>query len=294
MPELPEVETIVRQLKPALEKETISSVHAYWHRTVQMTAEQLEMLCLKQLVDVKRRGKWILILLSDGSRLAIHLRMSGRLSLKPIAGKQQHLRAEFSFFSGRRLFFYDPRKFGRILLLKPGEKNSLDKLGVEPLNESDLWTALSGLQSRRAVKTILLDQHIISGIGNIYADEALFLAEIHPETPFLNLEADQRIRLSVAIRTILLEAIENGGSSISDYRGLAGMPGFQQLRHQVYQREGQSCFRCKSPIIRICIGGRSSHYCPTCQPWQDAGIGGHIHRHGLTDTSHGSTDEAKA
>jgi len=271
MPELPEVETIVRQLRPALVKETISSVQAYWHKTIQMTTKQLKMLCLKQLVDVQRRGKWILLLLSDNSHLAIHLRMSGRLSLEPIAERQQHLRAEISFSSGRRLLFYDPRKFGRIILLKPGEKNSLDTLGVEPLHESELLTALLGLQSRRAVKTILLDQSIISGIGNIYADEALFLAGIHPETPFLMLQADQRIRLSFAIIKILLEAIENGGSSISDYRGLTGAQGFQQLKHQVYQREGQVCFCCKTPIIRTRICGRSSHYCPVCQPGHESG-----------------------
>ena len=266
MPELPEVETIVRQLKPELMHRTLAAVEALWGKSVELSAPQVEKLKGKTVLDVLRRGKWILLLLDDGDRLAIHLRMTGRLSLSPLAGRKEHLRGEIAFSDGQRLYFFDPRKFGRIRLVPVHEKSWLDEIGVEPLPDNLLETALNGLDSRRSVKAVLLDQSVVAGIGNIYADEALFSAGIHPLRPFCGLTPAERSRLASAVRLILLAAIGNGGSTISDYRDLLGEEGLQQQHHQVYHRQGQACFRCNATILRTRIAGRSTHFCPGCQP----------------------------
>lgn len=266
MPELPEVETIVRQLKPALIGETLVGLTPHWCRTLQISEIDLKGLYGTKILDISRRGKWILIMFSKNRQIILHLRMTGRLSLQPQKRHQKHLRASFSFRSGKALYFYDLRKFGRILFHNPNQGDLLGNMGVEALDAPALQATLHRLHSRRAVKSLLLDQSVIAGIGNIYADEALFHAGIHPNTPFMLLDAPARERLCESIRKVLMEAIENGGSSISDYRDLEGQAGQQQLRHQVYRRTGQPCIHCSASIRRTVIAGRSSHFCPHCQP----------------------------
>lgn len=266
MPELPEVETIVRQLRPLLSGQVISDLKTHWPPTVSLDPDQVAALKGRRIDRVERRGKWILFVFPDRSGLAIHLRMSGRLSCEFLPGREKHLRAELSFAGGQRLYFYDPRKFGRIRSFSGPDAPWLQLMGVEPFNDQKLEAALADCTSRRAVKTVLLDQSIVAGVGNIYADEALFSARIHPLTPFCSLTAAQRNRLAQAIRVILDRAIASGGSTVADYRNLAGVTGFFQQEHQVYQRAGQPCRICGSPIERLRIGGRSSHFCPKCQP----------------------------
>ncbi len=265
MPELPEVETIVRQLKPALLNKIIKALHIHWPKTVEMTPFQAENIRNRKILDIIRRGKWILFLLDDSSRLAIHLRMTGQLSLSSLVGRKQHLRVEIEFSDLQRLFFYDPRKFGRIRLVDSYEKSWLNEIGVEPLCDDSLISVLISLQSRRTVKAVLLDQTIVAGIGNIYADEALFLARVNPLRLFCSLTETERHHLAAAVREVLLLAIENGGSTISSYRSLHGESGFHQQHHLVYQRNGQKCIHCRSIILRTRTAGRSTHFCPTCQ-----------------------------
>jgi formamidopyrimidine-DNA glycosylase len=265
MPELPEVETIVCQLRPVLQNRVLASLTAVWAKTLEVSPADLAGLPGHHITEVSRRGKWILIHLSGGLRLAVHLRMTGRLSPWPLPGKASHLRAELSFRDGGCLYFYDARKFGRIRLVSP-DQTWLEEMGVEPLLPGALEGAMSRIRTHRAVKAVLLDQTLIAGIGNIYADEALFAAGIHPSLPFFELSPARLAILAESVRRILRDAISAGGSSISDYRSLSGEEGRHQQAHRVYQRTGEPCLRCGQPIERLRIAGRSSHFCPRCQP----------------------------
>ena len=266
MPELPEVETIVKELRPVLTGKTFRKIDILWQRSLVGGPERFE----KELVDhsiekVFRRGKYICFLLDDGRHLTIHLRMTGKLLYAAGEDENKHLRVRFTFCEDCILHFIDMRKFGRIKLWPAGQP-LLPDLGPEPLDSERVRHVLIGTRSRRAIKTLLLDQHVLAGVGNIYADEALFAAGIHPQTPAARVPESKIKRLSRELPEILQAAIRNKGTTLSDYRPPESSSGRNQLYLKVYGRENQPCPDCRTPIQRIKIDARSSHFCPTCQP----------------------------
>jgi formamidopyrimidine-DNA glycosylase len=193
----------------------------------------------------------------------VHLGMTGRLQVcEPQADVAKHTHAILQLSSGRELRFVDPRRFGRLSVAQAGD---FDATGIEPL-EIDLDRFLTLFRGRKTpIKSALLNQKLLRGVGNIYADESLFRAAIRPRRRASTITRDQLGKLLSALRDVLNEAIDRGGSSISDYVNSDGEEGFFQLQHRVYGRESEPCLVCKTPIKRIVIAGRSSHYCPTCQ-----------------------------
>lgn len=265
MPELPEVETIVRELRQQVMGKTIARVSVHWERSIQGQAAEFKRRLVGMAISaISRRGKFIGFELHDGTFFTIHLRMTGKLVQKLDAAGQKHVRVEFGFQDGSALYFVDARKFGR-LRLWPCQSQSCPNLGPEPLNPASVLSVLSGLNTRRSVKTVLLDQTVLAGVGNIYADEALYAAGIHPLTPAARLSAGQRRKLSRSVPKVLRQAIRRRGTTLRDYRTLAGRSGENQEYLQVYGRAGQPCFTCGAPIEKIRIAGRSSHFCPCCQ-----------------------------
>lgn len=262
MPELPEVETIARMLEPRLLGRRIRRVRILSPEIVEGDAGRLAgRLRGRVIQQLSRRGKYLLVRL-DGAVLTLHLGMTGRLRWDGRAGP--HTRAIFVLDQGR-LLFDDPRKFGS---LEAGDAPSprLAKLGPEALAISARELA-ARLRGRRApIKTLLMDQRVLAGVGNIYSDEALFRARIHPLTPAGRLSLAEVKRLHRAIRRVLREAIAAGGSSVSDYVNADEEPGWFQLEHRVYRRTGRPCPRCGAPIQRVVIAQRSAHFCPRCQP----------------------------
>ncbi len=262
MPELPEVETIARMLAPRLMNRKIRRVEILSPEIVAGDARAVgARLRGRPIRQISRRGKYLLMRL-DGYVLTLHLGMTGRLRWGGSLGP--HTRAVLVFDRGR-LLFDDPRKFGR-LEVSEGPSPRVLKLGPEALEISARELA-SRLRGRRApIKTLLMDQRILAGVGNIYSDEALFRAGIHPLTPAGSLWPEQIRRLHRAIRRVLREAVAAGGSSVSDYVNADDEPGWFQLEHRVYRRTGLPCLRCGTPISRIVIAQRGSHFCPRCQP----------------------------
>ena len=265
MPELPEVETIVRELRQQVMGKTLARVRVLWERSIQgQAAEFKRRLAGKVITAVSRRGKFIGFELSDKTFFTIHLRMTGKLVQKLDVAGQKHARVEFQFQDGSTLYFVDARKFGR-LRLWPCKSESCPGLGPEPLNRTSVLSVLSGLNTRRPIKTVMLDQTILAGVGNIYADEALYMAGIHPLTPAARLSAEQRLALSRVVPKVLKSAIRRRGTTLRDYRTVAGRSGENQDCLKVYGRTGQPCFVCAAPIEKIRISGRSAHFCPCCQ-----------------------------
>jgi formamidopyrimidine-DNA glycosylase len=255
MPELPEVETTVRALAPHVTGRTILEARFFTPRILRGKAEPE--LAGRVIVAVGRRGKYILLDLG-GDVLSIHLGMTGKLLVN--APVEAHTRALFTL-DGATMNFVDPRMFGRV------EWNStrIAKLGPEPL-EVAFDEFASRLKARRTrIKALLLDQTFLSGVGNIYADESLHRARIHPRAIAALLAPRRARRLYQAIREVLAEAIASGGSSISDYVDAEGRKGWFQMQHRVYQRDGEKCLRCGGAILRILVSQRGTHYCPRCQ-----------------------------
>jgi len=265
MPELPEVETVVRSLEPVVAGKIIKELSIHWHRTISGEPKLFKTTVQgRRVVRLYRRGKYICFSLDDGSNLTIHLRMTGKLVFQTQGNEANHIRAEILFEDGTRLYFVDMRKFGR---LKHWPKDSvlLPGLGPDPLESSPVLATLKKLKSIRPIKTILLDQTVLAGIGNIYADEALFLSAIHPSTPLVNVPVQKIKKLSEAIPKILHAAIKNQGTTLSDYRPPEKKEGHNQHYLKVYGRESSPCYKCASPIKRVKINNRSSHFCPQCQ-----------------------------
>jgi formamidopyrimidine-DNA glycosylase len=265
MPELPEVETIVRQLRQPVMGRLFTDVRVLWDRTVATGVDELRQRLPGQRVEsINRRGKYLVFHLSAKEFLLIHLKMTGDLQVCD-AGEvlHPHDRVVFSFDDGYELRFRDMRKFGRIYLT--GDLSDVvGRLGPEPLDSQftgDDFLALFAKRSGR-VKSLLLNQNFLAGLGNIYADESLFLAGIHPERRVNSLSDDEKRALYRAIRDVLAAAINHKGSSLPDeaYRG----GGYQQ-QFLVYGREGASCSRCGASIERIRLNQRSAHFCPECQ-----------------------------
>lgn len=273
MPELPEVETISRGLQKRVAGDVIESVWLSGRPQVlkskpQEIAAMLENACIER---VRRVGKHIAIDLSEGEdgirtprgQWIVHLGMTGRMLVCPPeteTPRHTHLIAKLE--SGRELRFVDPRMFGKLQVVPAA---SFAAPGIEPIaaDREHFVTLFKGRKS--PIKSALLNQKLLSGIGNIYADESLFRAGVRPRRRAVSLSRNDLQRLYEAIQEVLEEAIEAGGSSVSDYVDAEGDEGFFQLRHRVYQREGEPCLVCKTPIKRIVISGRSSHYCPKCQ-----------------------------
>ncbi|MBN2346648.1 MAG: bifunctional DNA-formamidopyrimidine glycosylase/DNA-(apurinic or apyrimidinic site) lyase [Candidatus Aminicenantes bacterium] len=265
MPELPEVETIVRQLRRSIKGGIIAGVRLYWRRSIEgCPREFCRSLRGMTVARISRRGKYIGVECSGGAFFTIHLRMTGKLLRELPVAERKHLRAVFSFGDGTKLHFVDPRKFGR-LRLWPCRRRACPGLGPEPLREATVAAALRKLKTRRPIKGVLLDQAVLAGIGNIYADEALFAAGISPRTPAAALSDGQVLRLSRSVPRILHAAIGRRGTTLRNYRTLAAERGENQEHLYVYGRAGQPCFACGATVEKARIAGRSSHFCPRCQ-----------------------------
>lgn len=266
MPELPEVETIVRELIPILTGKTLAGAQVHWQKTICGDPGQFLRLIMGQTIrSVERRGKFICLCLESSYTITIHLRMTGALIFKPREKDGSYIRAEFRFTDDTVLYFSDVRKFGRIRLWTP-EEPFLSELGIDPLLEEGVFRVLSSLRSKRPIKSVLLDQTLMAGIGNIYADEALFRSGIHPNTPADRLSREHIHHLSRAIPDVLRGATENRGSTISDYRSTQNAPGSNQFYLKVYGRREKACETCGAAIRRISINNRGSWFCPSCQP----------------------------
>jgi formamidopyrimidine-DNA glycosylase len=262
VPELPEVETVVRTIRPVVEGRTIARARILAPRIVCRGYRRLERrIPGRTILGVRRHGKHILIELSGGSFLTIHLGMTGRLLANGKPGA--FTRAVFELDSGA-LIYDDVRQFGRIGL-HDSLPDWIRRLGPDALSVS-CEDFLAALRRRKArMKPLLLNQQILAGLGNIYADEALFAACIHPHALASRLSRGRAQVLYAAIRDILQRAIDSRGSSIADYVDADGREGSFQSEHKVYQRAGEPCERCGSRIRRIIMAQRSTHYCPHCQ-----------------------------
>jgi formamidopyrimidine-DNA glycosylase len=271
MPELPEVETIRRQLEPAITGRVIDAVRVIderWTRPV-APAEVERAVAGRRIEAVERRGKYLLLRLEGDRTLAMHLRMTGNLLLQESGSDLPHLRASFELDDGTRLLFTDARRFGQAVVL---DGEGLDeyfaaRLGVEPLSEALTGAELCRLASgRRApLKSFLLNQTGVAGIGNIYADEALHRAALHPLSPAGSMKPEDCERLRDGIVATLEAGLRSGGASVDDYRDARGERGAMQDEFLVHTREGEPCPRCGSAIRRIVVAGRSTYFCPSCQ-----------------------------
>ncbi|GAC1566523.1 MAG: bifunctional DNA-formamidopyrimidine glycosylase/DNA-(apurinic or apyrimidinic site) lyase [Ktedonobacteraceae bacterium] len=310
MPELPEVEYTARQLRTAIVGATIEDAQVFWERTIghPELPDFLAEIVGRRILAVRRRGKYLILDLSGELILTIHRRMTGNLLLLPAGweidtclresdpaawntrgpsfsreayatGEEinpahlSYCRVCFNLSDRRRLLYTDPRKFGRIELWpREREAEALEGLGVEPLsNEFTVERLMHNLSGRKSVmKRVLLDQEVIAGLGNIYADEALYYAAIHPLRPARSLSEDEVRLLHEGIVSVLTLGIEHGGTSFSEYRDLWGEAGENYNHVRIYQQDGKPCARCGTPIERIVVGQRSTHYCPACQKLTEA------------------------
>lgn len=264
MPELPEVQTVVSTLRPRALGRKIAAIHL--HRSDILTPPDLCLVtCLEGRVisAIDRRAKRIVFTLDDGNRFYIHLGMTGRLTIEPgerPLERHTHLVLDLA---GEQIRFRDPRRFGGIFWL--GEAPCDQRIGPEPLTMSSKELIARLKNTRRAIKTALLDQRLIAGIGNIYADEALFAARIHPKRAANRLKPEQVRLLNQSIKRVLKQAIAAKGSTLRDYVAADNQPGTYRQHHKMYDREGEPCPACKTPIKRIVLGGRSTCFCPKCQ-----------------------------
>ncbi|GIQ64668.1 formamidopyrimidine-DNA glycosylase [Paenibacillus cisolokensis] len=274
MPELPEVETVRRTLNQLVAGKRIESVTVSLPRIIQRPAEPeafAAALAGRTIETVERSGKFLRIVL-DGLVLVSHLRMEGRYGVyaqdEPV---EKHTHVIFHFDDGTELRYKDVRQFGTMHLFAPGEELKqppLSRLGLEPLSDSFTPDALRKMLAHRPtkIKPLLLNQTYVAGLGNIYVDEALFQAGIHPERSADSLKAAEWRRLYESIRATLERAVEAGGSSIKSYVNGQGEMGMFQHQLLVYGRKGEPCSRCGGPITKTVVGGRGTHICLRCQP----------------------------
>ena len=268
MPELPEVETVRRAMECHLLGRPIARVRV----SAKRLREPLPRAALRSLVGdcfagARRRAKFLLLDLQAGRTLLVHLGMSGNLLLRPWGTKHDHV--GFELADGGALVFNDPRRFGLVRVLSEDEERTcryLQNLGPEPLSRAFNARYLQAQCQRRKspIKNLIMDQRTVVGVGNIYASEALFRARIHPATPAAALDPPHLARLAQEIKKVLRVAIDQGGTTISDYRG-AGEGGRFQQRLYVYGRRGEDCRVCDAPVESFYLGGRNTFYCPSCQ-----------------------------
>jgi formamidopyrimidine-DNA glycosylase len=300
MPELPEVETIARGLQRTVAGATIAGAEVHWDRTIRHPQPPERFVAEVRDATIRRvgrRAKTVLLHMTDGRVMTVAVGMTGALIVAPPGTPDDpYARVVFRLADGRELRYRDPRKFGRIGLWPGGGLRSVgggrgsrsrriaegrgrfrigevfSGHGPEPLSRSFSAERLADrLRGRSArLKTLLLDQSFVAGIGNIYADEALWRARLHPMRRADSLAPAEIRRLHRAMRRVLRQGVANRGSSFSDYVGVDGEPGDNAERLLVYRRTDQPCYRCGRPISRIVVGQRSTHFCPRCQPEPDA------------------------
>lgn len=274
MPELPEAETIVRGLRPALLGRRILGTEVLHADVLRVPKRRFsDKVRGRGILDVGRRGKNVVVRL-DGERvLAVNLGMTGRLLPSvggtPDRGVHRHPAVRFRLDDGEALVFDDTRRFGTVECLTDAEWGARsDRMGPEPLAPSFtgelLWKALR--QSRSPARSWLLDQRKIAGVGNIYANEALFFAGVHPQRPARSVTREEAEALHEGLRRVLTQAIEAGGTTLRDYRTASGEEGLNAPNLLVYGRDGEPCVRCGSVVRRVVFGGRSAFLCPGCQP----------------------------
>ena len=268
MPELPEVETIRAQLAPRLEGRTLTRVEILDPRLTRPydlfeVAEELEG---DTVVAVERRGKYLLLRLESGLGLLVHLRMTGSFGFTPVS----HERAVLELDDGSRLVYRDVRRFGTWLVHEDPElaPYRAPKTGPEPLGSrfSTRWLAAQLARRRAPLKGVLLDQRVVAGLGNIYADEALWRARLNPLRAANDLVEEEVARLTRAIRAALRAGIDRQGSTLRDYAAPNGASGSMQEEFRVYGRDGEPCRRCGTTISKTRVGGRGTWFCPRCQP----------------------------
>jgi formamidopyrimidine-DNA glycosylase len=278
MPELPEVETVRRTLAPFLRGRRITGFALGWHRTLEHPDLEAFIAAVTgaTILDVARRGTLIVIRLDNGGTITVHLRMTGELLFRSGATlprdpeREPYLRARFAFSDGSELLFYDTRKFGKIAYRTTSEFAELDaQIGLEPLEPTFTAERLAALLAgrRRQIKPLLLDQAVIAGLGNIYVDETLYRARIHPLQLSADVDLQRVIALHAAIVDVLTTAVALHGTTFRDYRSGLGEPGEHQSRLRVYGlKPGTPCPDCGTPLERLVIGQRGSIFCPNCQP----------------------------
>ncbi len=263
MPELPEVETIKNELAPHVVGRQITGVDLLWEKIVRYpSVEELRSRLPGQTITgLSRRGKYLIFSLDSGDLMIIHLKMSGTLWLRP---PDRFTRAVIHLDNGS-IFFRDPRKFGKIWLVKDG--GMLSKLGPEALEPGFTPEVFARRLAKRTapIKPVLLDQTLVAGVGNMYADEALFAAGIHPLRPSNSLSTEETTRLYDAIRQVLLSGISNKGASTETYFRPDGTRGTAHSRFQVAHRGGKPCPVCGTPVQRLAIRNRGTYFCPRCQ-----------------------------
>jgi formamidopyrimidine-DNA glycosylase len=278
VPELPEVETIKRDLDREILGKRVKSVEVSGMRSIRRHPNKKHFIAKlegRKITGVERRGKYLLLRLDSGDVLVAHLGMSGQL-LRAKGGKEpvdKHTHVVITFTQGGQLRFIDPRTFGELFVTTPDELEAqvpeLAHLGFDPVDDMMSWTRFGELLTVRKakLKTLLMDQRFVAGIGNIYSDEILFAAGLRYDRSSESLSSQEVRRLYRAMVETLQEAIKHRGSSLADqqYRDLFGEPGEFQTLHKVYDREGQACRRCRSTIVRVKVNGRSSFLCPQCQ-----------------------------
>lgn len=272
MPELPEVETVKRTLLPLTVSKTIERVEVFWENIIKKpdVATFTETLQGQTVHDIERRGKFLKFLLDDYV-LVSHLRMEGRYRVAPASVPlEPHTHVIFHFHDGTQLRYRDVRKFGTMHLFKAGEEEKelpLAKLGPEPFSSAFTPTFLMDKlkKTNRTIKSVLLDQTVVAGLGNIYVDEALFRSRLHPERSASTLTAEEIERLHREIAETLEEAIGHGGSTVRSYVNTEGKAGTFQQQLFVYGRKGEPCKRCGHPVQKITVAGRGTHYCARCQ-----------------------------
>jgi formamidopyrimidine-DNA glycosylase len=271
MPELPEVETVVRRLRSSVVNQKIQKVRIVTPKIVRPPAGPfIKSLQGAIIRKISRKGKFILITLDPAGTLILHLKMTGQVLLETTATPgDQHTHLILSFYSSPiHMHYRDIRKFGFFDFLSGGavgEPLYLKKIGPDPLEISPKTFFERIRHKKRSIKSVLLDQSVISGLGNIYVDESLFLSGVHPQIKASTLSPDQARTLFRIIKKILNRAIDLQGSTLRNFRTPDGNSGGYQKFHQVYRRKGQSCPRCGSSIAKMIVAGRGTHYCPSCQ-----------------------------
>lgn len=275
MPELPEVETVVKGLRPIVEDKKITDVEIRVEDLIGYPEDNIdkfkEELIGSSICAVDRRGKYIIFELNIDKKMIIHLRMTGKLLVSEVEKyRDKHTHVIFSLDDGQEIRFNNVRKFGRIYLIDPDhpeQAGGFAELGPEPLSEELSAEKFKKLfENRRGIiKSLLMNQKFIAGIGNIYADEILFLSGIRPDRTADTLTDMEKEKIYFNMRDILTKGILYGGTTFSDYVNAFGQEGSFQVELRVYQKEGEECFKCGTPIEKTKIGGRSTYYCPKCQ-----------------------------
>jgi len=275
MPELPEVETVVRDLQPLVAGRTIrgvrvgpKSLRKPWR------PEWSDLACGTKIEAVRRRGKWIILELeakSRSPRVLVHLGMTGQFTAVPAAeAVPDHLHVVFELDRGRELRFRDPRRFGSVTLFPDDEalEARFEEIGLgpEPFDVDAAYFRSGVRKSARSLKALLLDQSLLAGVGNIYADEACSVSGLHPRRRGNSLTTAEADRLREAVEAVLTKAVSRRGATIRDYVGGSGLRGGMQHEFRVYGRTGEPCRACTAAIECVRLAGRSSHYCPRCQP----------------------------